>query len=848
MHDATAATGEAAYRLPRTVLPRRYDLRIEPDLDAATFRGSEDVAVEVVEAVDRVVLNAAELEVDEAWLVGPDGARLGATPSLDAQSERLTLVLDGEAAPGAWTVHLTFRGTLNDKLKGFYRSVFTDAEGVQQVIGTTQMEPTDARLAFPCWDEPDMKAVYAVTLVVADGLFALSNAAETGRTTLDDGRVEVRFADTIPMSTYLVAFVVGPLEATEPIDVDGTPLRVVHVPGKGHLAPFSIDVGAFALRLFAEYYEIPYPGDKVDFIALPDFAAGAMENLGAITYREAVLLVDPEAATQTELQRVADVVAHELAHMWFGDLVTMRWWNGLWLNEAFATFMELAAVDAYKPEWQRWVAFTNERAAAFAIDSLASTRPIEFPVRSPEEAEGMFDLLTYQKGASVLRMLEQYLGHDGFRAGIRRYLKAREYGNAETTDLWDAIEEATGEPVRRIMDTWIFQGGHPIVSASADGDTLTLTQKRFRFLPDDGEATWAVPLLVATPGGDPVKVLLDGASTTVELPGASAGVVVNAGGHGFYRVAYSPELLAALGQRLDELAPVERALLLDDTWAAVLAGSTPATAFLELALGFGTETDPAVWTTLSGALGSLERILDGDDRARFAAWVRDLARPALEKVGWDPGFGESELLAQTRQLVLTLVGGIGDDPDTQARARRALDKALAGQPVDPNVAAASVSIVAGVGTAEDWDRYVERFRTTDSPQEQLRYLYGLGSFPSAELAERTLAMCLDEVRSQNAPFVIFHLLANREVNALTWEWVKAHWDELVERFPDNTIPRLLGGVVTLSTPELAADVEAFVAAHPVSQASKTVEQHLERLQVNVGLRQREAGRIADHLR
>jgi puromycin-sensitive aminopeptidase len=398
------------------------------------------------------------------------------------------------------------------------------------------------------------------------------------------------------------------------------------------------------------------------------------------------------------------------------------------------------------------------------------------------------------------------------------------------------------------MDTWIFQGGHPIISASADGDRLSLSQKRFRFLPDDGEATWAVPLLIAVPGGEPHKVLLDETTATVDLPGAADGVVLNAGGHGFYRVAYSPELLAALGDRLDELQPVERALLLDDTWAAVLAGATPASAFLDLAQRFGDETDPAVWTTLSGALGSLERILDGADRERFQAWVRTLARPALERVGWEAAFGESELLGQTRQLVLNLVGGIGNDADVQERARRVLDQALAGQPVDPNVAAAAVTIVAGVGTDADWERYVRRFRETDSPQEQLRYLYGLAGFPSEELAERTLAMTLDEIRTQNAPFVILYLLANREVHVKVWDWVKGHWAELVERFPDNTIPRMLGGVVTLSTPEQAADVNAFVAAHPVPQAAKTVEQHLERLQVNVGLRQREAAHVAQHLR
>jgi puromycin-sensitive aminopeptidase len=847
VHDASADIGEAAYRLPRTVLPRRYELRIEPDLDTATFRGAEDVAVEVVEPVREVVLNASELEVDEAWLVDAGGARLGATATLDQSAERLTLVLDGEAAPGEWTVHLTFRGTINDKLKGFYRSTFVDADGVERVIGTTQMEPTDARLAFPCWDEPDLKAVYGITLVVADGLLAVSNAAEVGRTTLDDGRVEVRFADTIPMSTYLVAYVVGPLEATEAVDVDGVPLRVIHVPGKAHLAPYALEVGAFCLRLFADYYEIPYPGDKCDLIALPDFAAGAMENLGCITFREAVLLVDPDAVTQAELQRVADVVAHELAHMWFGDLVTMKWWNGLWLNEAFATFMELAAVDAFKPEWQRWVSFTNERAGAFGVDSLESTRPIEFPVRSPEEAEGMFDLLTYQKGASVLRMLEQYLGHDGFRSGIRRYLKAHELGNAETTDLWDAIEEATGEPVRRIMDTWIFQGGHPVVSVERDGDDVTFTQRRFRFLPDDGSATWAIPLLVSVDGGEPQKVLLDGPSTTVSLPGASKGIVANAGGHGFYRIRYSPELLAELGDHLDRFEPVERALLLEDTWAAVLAGDTPAAAFLDLATGFADETDPAVWTTLAGALGSIDRLLDGADRERFQAYVRGLAGPVLDRLGWTPGFGEAELLGETRRLVIGVLGGIGDDAAVQERARRVLDDELAGRPADPSVAAAAVGVVAGVGDGSWWQRYLDRHRSTDSPQEALRYQYGLAGFPSVELAERTLGLTLTEFRSQNAPFVIFHLLTNRDVNEATWAFVKREWDAICERFPDNTIPRLLGGVVALSTPELAADVEAFVAAHPVPQAARTVEQHLERLRVNVALREREAAAIAAHL-
>jgi puromycin-sensitive aminopeptidase len=846
VHDASAATDDTRYRLPRTVVPDRYDLRIEPDLGTARFIGTLDATVTVAEPVDRVVLNAADLDVAGAWVTTADGTRIDATSTLDAEAERLTLGLAGTLAAGAATVHIDFAGTVNDKLKGFYRSVFTapSADGgdpVEQVIGTTQMEPTDARLAFPCWDEPDLKAVFGVTLVVDDGLLAVSNAGEVGRRTLDDGRVEVRFGDTIPMSTYLVAWVVGPLVATDPVDVDGVPLRVIHVPGKEHLADYALEVAAFTIRLFADYYDIPYPSDKCDLIALPDFAAGAMENLGAITFREAVLLVDPAEATRAELQRVADVICHELAHMWFGDLVTMKWWNGLWLNEAFATFMEMAAVDAFRPDWHRWVAFTNERAGAFALDSLASTRPIEFPVHSPAEAEGMFDTLTYEKGASVLRMLERFLGEDRFRSGIRRYLLEHQFGNAETTDLWDAIEAATGEPVRRIMDSWIFQGGHPLVSVEAEGDRVTLSQRRFRYLPDDGEARWAIPLLVSAGGTEPIKVLLDEASTVVELPGAAAkGVVVNAGGHGFYRVRYSPELLADLRTSLGDLAPVERALLLDDTWASVMAGQTPATAYLELASGFDAEEDPAVWTTLAAGLGAIDRILDGAARGRFQMFVRGIVAPVLARLGWEPAFGEADLRGQTRQLAINAMGVLGADPDAGDRARRLLDRELGGDPIDPNVAAAVVNVVASTGSAEDWERFLERYRTSTSPQEQLRYQYALGQFPEAELAGRTLELCMSEFRSQNAAFVLLQLLANREVNVLTWEWLKANWAALNDRLPDNAIPRMLGGVTALSTEPLLGDVEAFLADHPVPHGAKAIEQHLERLRVNVVLRSREA--------
>ncbi len=352
------------------------------------------------------------------------------------------------------------------------------------------------------------------------------------------------------------------------------------------MAGFGLETAAFCLRWFREYYGIDYPGEKIDLVALPDFAAGAMENLGCITFRENLLLVDPDRATQAERQLVVDVVAHELAHMWFGDLVTMRWWNGIWLNEAFATFMELAACDAFRPEWGRWETFGVERSVAFETDSLSSTRPVEFEVRSPADAEGMFDVLTYQKGGALLRMLEQYLGAERFREGVSHYLKRHAYASTETADLWDAIEETSGEPVRRIMDSWIWQPGYPLVEATLDGDGVVLSQRRFSFDAANDATVWSVPVAVRTSEGVS-RLLLEG--EPVRIAAGSGAVVVNAGGHGFLRVSYDRALL----DRLDDvrsLETLERYNLVDDAWNAVLADRLDVADLLALLDRFAGET------------------------------------------------------------------------------------------------------------------------------------------------------------------------------------------------------------------------------------------------------------------
>jgi puromycin-sensitive aminopeptidase len=845
----------ASYRLPTSVRPHAYRLVLAPDLAAATFSGDVEIDVTIEQATTTITLNAAELEVTSAELnVGDPEHGYALAPvdiGVDAGEEQVTLTFSEPLAAGPATLALTFTGILNDKLHGFYRSTFVDDDGGEHVIATTQMESTDARRAFPCWDEPELKATFEVTLVIDEHLAAYSNGPVVDGTAEPGGKRRVRFAPTMVMSTYLVAFVVGPLEATASVLVDGVPLRIVHPPGKGHLTRFALDVGSHALRFFTDYFGLPYPADKLDLVAIPDFAFGAMENLGCVTFRESVLLVDPDQASRVELERVADVICHEIAHMWFGDLVTMKWWNGIWLNEAFATFMEVLAVDAYRPEWQRWVSFGVEREAAMAVDGLHATRPVEFPVGRPEEAQGMFDVLTYQKGGSVLRMLEQFLGPDVFCDGIRDYLATHQYGNTETADLWDALERASGRAVGAIMTTWIDQGGYPLVRVEDDG---SLAQFPFSYQGEPGGAIgseWQVPVLMRSlAGGDelPDHVLMDTRDLPSEVGGGDgAGLVINAGGSGYYRVSYPTAVVELLAGRLADLAPLERYNLVSDTWATALAGRAPLADLVRLAraLADSGERDPSVWSVVLGAVGLFERVVPDTDRPALAASVRSLLGPLSRELGWDPRDDDGERTPALRAAVLRTLGTVGDDKVVQQEAFR---RFRSGSGLDPDIESAVLDIVAATGGEDEFEAFLARYRAPANPQEENRYLYALAAFNDPGLATRAFELATSEVRTQNAPFLVQLLLANRVTGPGIWERVTEEWDALVAAFPSNMLPRMLDGVRLLcNPPSLAERVTRFIEAHPLPAGGKTVEQILERLAVNVTFGQREAADLAGTL-
>jgi puromycin-sensitive aminopeptidase len=852
---APLADSGSDYRLPKNVVPKRYAIRLIPDLEKFTFSGEESVAITVNESTSEILLNALEMEIDSVR-VERGNTSLPGKVELDAKKERAALRFDKALEAGEWTLHIVFSGILNDKLHGFYRSQYEDPSGKTHTVATTQFESTDARRAFPCWDEPEFKASYKVTLVVNQNLTAISNAQVESELPSPNlkGKKEVVFAETIPMSTYLVAFIIGEFEATEPVDA-GTPLRVVHVPGKGELAHFAKQIGVFSLKFFAGYYGLPYPGDKVDLIAIPDFASGAMENLGAITFRETALLVDEKTASRAELERVADVISHENAHMWFGDLVTMKWWNGIWLNEAFATFMEMLAVDAWKPNWKRWDSFSVSRAAAMAVDALKSTRSIEFTVRSPEDARAMFDVLTYEKGAAVLRMLEQYMAAEEFRKGIAVYLKKHEYANAETTDLWDALEESSHQPVRKMMDSWIFQQGFPIVRAEAgsDGTSLKVSQRRFFYLSDGtwNDQLWHVPLMIRAKtekGLVTKKLMLTEAEATIPLEGKIEWTLLNEGGHGFYRATYSPQLLQALTHNLPELRPIERFGLVSDTWAAVVAGLSPLSEFIKMVRLFTNETDLNVWRAIIGPFNYLDMVADEDARKSLAALVREIVGPAFKRLGWDPKKDEDELTRQVRGVLAATLGTVGEDPEVQAKAKQLYalwddDPSKA----DRDIAPALVAILAYSGDAARYEEFKKKFKAARTPQEEQRYLFALTSFRDLGLLRKTMEMTLDgQVRTQNAPYLMHSLLLNTRSRYEAWDFIRSHWDEMTRKYPDSALPRMCEGVVSLLDRE--EEVKNFFQQHRVRLGGKLIDQHLERLAVAVNFRRREGKNLATTLK
>jgi puromycin-sensitive aminopeptidase len=666
-------------RLPLNVLPTNYAVTLKPDLTKFTFEGSVIIDLEIKEETSKILLNSADLVFDKATFEF-GGAKF--------ESSKLTLCPDSEVATiefaqpisvGLGKLHITYTGELNDKLKGFYRSKYTHPSGEVKYAGITQFEAADARRALPCWDEPAHKATFDVTIIAENGKTVLSNMPCIEETVLPDNKFRKFVFDRTPrMSTYLLAFVVGEYDYIEAKDKNGILIRVYTPLGKKEFGKFALDVSLKTLPFYTDYFQIGYPLPKLDLIAIADFAAGAMENWGLVTYRETALLIDPDNSSLQSKQTVAIVVGHELAHQWFGNIVTMEWWTHLWLNEGFASWIEYLCVDHCLPEFDIWTHFvTSDYCRALELDGLKNSHPIEVPVGPPSEVDEIFDAISYSKGASTIRMLHAYIGDEAFRTGLHNYLEKFKYSNAVTEDLWEKLSEASQKPVNELMQLWTKQTGYPVLEVSrevnAEKNTiLKITQNRF--FSDGSQPTeaenylWKVPITVITKSSFPnvhKHVLLEKRTEEVDLGvlEESDWIKLNKGSVGFYRTNYSKSLLEKLITLVKEqsLHPTDRLGLQSDAFALAQAGLLSTAEVLKFIEAYSVEDNVTVWKDMiSNLLNLTGLLLNTDYSSNFKTYIKELVKPVSKKLGWDPLPGESNLQSMCRSTILRTLGIMGD--------------------------------------------------------------------------------------------------------------------------------------------------------------------------------------------
>ena len=860
--------------LPDNVRPVHYDLTLTPNFEDFTFAGEVDITVRMEPGTTEILLNCSEIEIHSATLGWTDGAgehtQEASAVSYNADAETATISIGAASTEGVIGDHhlrMKYTGELNDKLRGFYRSQYTNPEGETAYLATTQFEATDARRALPCWDEPAVKATFQATLNVPEDMAAVSNTPiiEEGPGPTA-GTKTVKFDTTPIMSTYLLAFVIGDLTHIEKEAADGTLVGIWMTRGKEEQGQFALDTSVKLLSFFNDYFGIPYPLPKLDHLAIPDFAAGAMENWGCVTYRETALLVDPANSSAGTRQRVAEVVAHEMAHMWFGDLVTMEWWDDLWLNESFATWVGTKAVDWLFPEWSMWTQFVNmDTNRAFNLDGLKNSHPIEQEVLNPAEVSQLFDAISYSKGGSVLRMLEHFLTPSVFREGLNVYLNRHSYQNARTTDLWTALEESSGQPVNSIMGSWTGQMGYPVLDVAASptegGLALEVKQERFVFdsvlgdsSDDDEEQVWPVPLTVTAEGAGLTATLVNAATGTVTVatPSDPDWFKVNPDQTGFYRVNYTDEdwdrLVPVIENQM--LPATDRLGIQNDAYALAKAGLLPVTRFLTLAEAYQNEIDASVWSDLATNLREIEGLIADEPYLQsFRSFGRELFAPSAQRSGWEARPGEGHLDSLLRSTVLSQAGVYGD-PTVIGQAQ----ELFASYQVDaanvrPDLRGVVFSLVAQEGDRAVYDRIWELERSAELHEEKIRLLMSLARFQQEDLLHETLERSLsDDVRLQDTIFVVSAVAANTRGRDLAWEFLKDQWDEFDRRYGGGGfgLMRLVAITNSFTTNEKRDDVAAFFEDHPTPAAERTIRQALERIALNVAWLDRNGEELARH--
>ncbi|MEM4242028.1 MAG: M1 family metallopeptidase [Candidatus Nitrosotenuis sp.] len=819
--------------------PLHYDLTFEPHFDDFTFSGKEVIDVLVLKSTNTITLHTAELKIKNCYVQWASQKILAKT-KLDVKKEILIITLP-KKIKGKAKMFVDFTGILNDRLVGFYRSQYKDKQGKTQYLATTQFEAADARRAFPCWDEPAAKATFDVTLIVEKNHTAISNTNIISKKKLGN-KTLYKFARTPIMSTYLLYLGVGEFEFLSG-KIGKTVIRIATTKGNSSKGKFSLDICKKLLKAYENYFGIKYPLPKLDLIAVPDFASGAMENWGAITFRETILLYDQKTSSTQTKQHIAEVVSHELAHQWFGNLVTMEWWNDLWLNESFATFMATKFVDKFYPEWKLWDQFLEDTMnTAMAIDALHSSHPIDVKVNSPSEIREIFDAISYDKGGCVLRMLENFVTEKIFRAGLRKYLKKFAYKNAKGNDLWDAIGKEAKMPVRAMVNSWLKQVGFPLVEVQKQDSKLLISQKRFVHEKKGKEkGLWQIPLSVSQ-DHKIIRKLVTKSHAVIrirELP-----LVVNSGRAGFYRVKYSQDLLYGLRPLISEktLSHIDRWALQNDLFALCVSGDSTIRNYLDFTSNYEDEDD---YITQSNVASNLYFLYNKAIMEPFSYEIKNaihnFLRTLYDKVGWDAKANEPHTNKLLRSFVLGALGRLDDDEILSEANKRFTAYLKNPSSLDPDIQEAVFSIVAWSGNSLTYKKLLELYRKVTTQEEKIRFLGALCSFKDEKLLKNTLDLSQSkEVRSQNMHMPIMKVAANPYGKKILWPWLKKNWRSLRKKVGPGSplLNRIVASISQVADASMEKEIRQFFKTNPTPGTERTLEQTLERIRIHTALLQR----------
>lgn len=832
--------------------PTHYQITLEPDVQTMTFQGTVKITGKKVgRPSQRLVFHQNGLKITDCRVARKDKSTDMVMTvdrvNLHARYDEVRLHTKEMLYPGMYDVTLAFSGIISRNMEGIYPSTFTHDGHKKQLIAT-QFESHHARDAFPCIDEPEAKATFELALETPQGVTAISNAPV--RAQINDGdRMRTIFEVTPKMSTYLLAFVVGEIGYREAQTKDGTTIRIYATPDNVQHTGFALETAVKTLEFYNEYFDIPYPLEKCDMIALPDFASGAMENWGLITYREAGLLYEEGNTSTDTKQYIASVIAHELTHQWFGNLVTMKWWTDLWLNEGFASWMSILAVDTLFPQWNVWTQFiSDEQSIALRADALEHTHPIEVPVHHPDEIRVIFDAISYDKGASVIHMLHKHLGADAFRDGIRAYLKKHAYGNTVTTDLWDALEAATGKHVRGFMHDWVTYTGYPVVRATVTDTHVTLEQSRLILNPQAKKSTttWPVPLVANQPLGIDT---LDKARATIPVNGGTAALIVNAGRSGFYRTTYDPAHLHKLGAEVlaGNMSALDRYALLDDAFETAKAGHGSTVSVLELLPYYRHEDNPIVWDAIANTIGGTRAVMNNEElRDAMKPYIRTLVRNQRTRLGWQPTPGEPHFDAMLRPTVISMAAS-ADEPEVLAEIARQFNTMQSSADILPDLRGIVYTISAYHGDAATFDRLLHMHNTTASSEERVKLCAALTGFKQPELIDQALSlMATETVRLQDLFYWIVYIFSNRYAKRQAWQWMQDNWDYLEQNIgQDLSFYRMPIYVArSWSDASFLPEFKTFFHAHMKPAFKRNVEQGIETITWQSAWRERDFNSVA----